>query len=244
MNDPFDCNPFFVESSAGDLVKAYRDLGITTLISPESEDPRLPRGRLRKKGLKTKYAVNYANVKRVMPAMRSVPARLRGEARIICLSETWDNPLMWAHYADSHRGIVLGYDFLEEYVHIAEDDPPLAIEYDEARPKISMADLLCWFHSENLNEEQKLQADAAFSAYVLRKPKDWAYEMEWRIQKRWQGVDRYSSVPCLKLAEVLVGARVSDCHLDKIKEILNGRVRILRCDLEDRSYQLTRTEIA
>jgi predicted SAM-dependent methyltransferase len=31
-------------------------------------------------------------------------------AGVMCFSRTWSNRLMWAHYADQHRGICLGVD--------------------------------------------------------------------------------------------------------------------------------------
>ncbi len=29
---------------------------------------------------------------------------------VICFSKRWSNPVLWAHYADKHRGICLGFD--------------------------------------------------------------------------------------------------------------------------------------
>lgn len=31
-------------------------------------------------------------------------------SRILCLTRSWDNPLMWSHYAASYSGVVVGYD--------------------------------------------------------------------------------------------------------------------------------------
>jgi hypothetical protein len=44
--------------------------------------------------------------------------RTRG---LICFSKYWHNPVLWAHYADSHKGICLGFDL--------PDDSAQAIEY-------------------------------------------------------------------------------------------------------------------
>ena len=44
-----------------------------------------------------------------------ITKRLRQELssrfRIVCLSRNSDNVLMWGHYTQSHRGLVLGFDF-------------------------------------------------------------------------------------------------------------------------------------
>ncbi|MDW9570209.1 DUF2971 domain-containing protein [Sinorhizobium meliloti] len=29
---------------------------------------------------------------------------------IVCLSDNWQHPMMWSHYADRHRGICLAFD--------------------------------------------------------------------------------------------------------------------------------------
>jgi hypothetical protein len=29
---------------------------------------------------------------------------------LLCFSKSWRNPLLWSHYADSHRGVALGFD--------------------------------------------------------------------------------------------------------------------------------------
>ena len=34
----------------------------------------------------------------------------RERTGLLCLTRTPTNPLMWAHYADSHRGVVIGID--------------------------------------------------------------------------------------------------------------------------------------
>jgi hypothetical protein len=39
--------------------------------------------------------------------MRDELTRNRG---LLCFSRSWTNPLLWAHYADKHRGICLGFD--------------------------------------------------------------------------------------------------------------------------------------
>jgi hypothetical protein len=35
---------------------------------------------------------------------------------VLCFSQSWDNPVLWSHYADKHRGICLGFDVLDDWV--------------------------------------------------------------------------------------------------------------------------------
>lgn len=43
-------------------------------------------------------------------ALQSTKAQLARERGVLCFSLSWRNPLMWSHYGDRHRGIVLGFD--------------------------------------------------------------------------------------------------------------------------------------
>ena len=33
---------------------------------------------------------------------------------LLCLSKAWDDPVQWAHYADKHKGLCLGFDVAED----------------------------------------------------------------------------------------------------------------------------------
>jgi hypothetical protein len=44
-------------------------------------------------------------------AMRDEMTRNRG---LLCFSHAWTNPLLWAHYADKHRGMCLGFDMSDD----------------------------------------------------------------------------------------------------------------------------------
>src|SRR5260221_10202037 len=43
---------------------------------------------------------------------------------ILCFSRSWHNPVLWAHYAESHKGICLGFD-------ISKDLPEAVIYVDK-----------------------------------------------------------------------------------------------------------------
>ena len=43
-------------------------------------------------------------------ALREVKRELNRTKGILCFSENWNNPVMWAHYADRYKGVCLGFD--------------------------------------------------------------------------------------------------------------------------------------
>lgn len=120
-----------------------------------------------------KRAKNYDEVKELL-----------GNMRIGCISESWDNVLMWSHYADSHKGLCIGYDasdiFKQDFTKqnailrkcIYTDDAyldSLSLEI----PIINNRDLEA-FKNNIFNQPSFLDA------YSI-KHKDWEYEKEWRI---------------------------------------------------------------
>ncbi len=80
------------------------------------------------------------------------------ERGIFSFSRSWSSPLLWAHYADKHRGICLGFD-------VARADEILKIvKYEKER---------CPFPDE-LDEEIAQQ-------FLYTKFADWKYEEEVRV---------------------------------------------------------------
>jgi len=39
-----------------------------------------------------------------------IKEKLLKDKGIICFSRAWNNPVLWSHYADKHRGLALGFD--------------------------------------------------------------------------------------------------------------------------------------
>jgi hypothetical protein len=87
---------------------------------------------------------------------------------ILCLSETADSLLMWAHYAGNHRGFVVQFDETHPFFASSEfDDHSLGltmVEYSPERPVVSYSTL----NSPHL---------------YYRKSPEWSYEREWRLIK-------------------------------------------------------------
>ncbi|WP_421276928.1 DUF2971 domain-containing protein [Aeromonas veronii] len=104
---------------------------------------------------------------------------------IVSLTETPRNILMWAHYADEHRGVCIGYknNFFDslrnksvDSISKAERYTPVKINYDNLRPQVI---------SEEISIDEKLKA------YVYQqlttKSDEWIYEKEHRciIPIKW-----------------------------------------------------------
>lgn len=82
---------------------------------------------------------------------------------IVCFSKEWSSPVMWAHYADSQKGIVLGFEVAEDQVvevrYILET---MKVNYDQKARKI-------------------ISSDSPASDLARTKFIDWQYEKEVRL---------------------------------------------------------------
>ncbi|SNS98400.1 DUF2971 domain-containing protein [Tropicimonas sediminicola] len=61
-------------------------------------------------------------------ALREIRSHLHQKSGIICMSERWSNPLLWAHYADNLRGIALAFEIAPTRFH--------QVKYVSKRPKL------------------------------------------------------------------------------------------------------------
>lgn len=125
--------------------------------------------------------------------------RHEGTVRILSFSEDAKHPLMWAHYADSHRGICLGFD-TSYLTRIAQ------VRYPTRIPRLD----------PKLPDARKLEA--AF----LTKRAAWSYEREWRIIQSEAAEDSYSYInfPPHAITEVVLGHRITEDDEDWVRQWL------------------------
>lgn len=86
---------------------------------------------------------------------------------ILCLAELPGDLLMWAHYADGHRGFAIQFDETHEFFRrsAADEEAGLGlrqVEYRPDRPVLSFS---------------TIKAPDVF----VRKSPDWSHEREWRV---------------------------------------------------------------
>lgn len=94
----------------------------------------------------------------------SFQAQSVGELGVYCLSERFDDILMWSHYADAHRGICLILAASQMYADLSLE--PVVYPADNAYPNIN------FFTSTMMQQAE---------AVLLTKAKHWEYEREWRV---------------------------------------------------------------
>ncbi|MGF6549430.1 DUF2971 domain-containing protein [Paraburkholderia youngii] len=127
-------------------------------------------------------------------ARRLMTDDLLGRLGVLCLGEDHKNLLMWSHYADSHRGLCIGFRRNASPFNLSRK-----VLYSSVRPVIP-------FDVEGVADDDSIEKA------LLTKSPEWSYEKEWRIIKRKVGIgeieyyrQRYSDDPQLgdEIADVL-----------------------------------------
>ncbi len=132
--------------------------------------------------------------------------KLRERMRVCSFTNLNDSILMWSHYADKHRGVVLGFDrhLLECSLRV----PIMRVEYRESLPATVDVDsfLSNIIYGLNLDPSDERITECL----TLAKYAQWAYEKEWRfvcVEPRYTpGIYSHFSFSPHCLVEVCFGA--------------------------------------
>lgn len=177
------------------------------------------------------------------------------DLRVTCFSVSgWDNQLMWAHYANSYRGICIEYDFSK----ITFDMGSLReVRYSDTRPILSLRSigLKAIDVMKMLNDPIKEYAlkraalnDENINFIIEQltvKNSLWAYEQEWRLINIAKSADSpflFIHMPHIK--SITLGARIDEhikrLILDVCQEM---HIKCYQLELDDNDYTIKRREI-
>lgn len=165
FNDPFDANYSirFDDSFYQNPLDFYNRLLLNEI---EHRDPQMVK-KLRETTLIFQQQKNYEAIKRHISefVMRSFDAEGCFDIGVSCFSKNFDNILMWSHYADEHKGLVIGFDD-----NIAPFTVARAVDYPENEnfPSFSIGE------HESRNPKQIIKS-------LFTKSHQWKYEEEVRL---------------------------------------------------------------
>ncbi|MDX9859228.1 MAG: DUF2971 domain-containing protein [candidate division Zixibacteria bacterium] len=95
-----------------------------------------------------------------------------GDIRIFSLSKTCDSPLMWSHYADRHRGVVIGFNEADNFFN-----QDIIYHNESSFPSDKFGKLLPMQYGK-----KKIELMDSFKRLpILYKSEDWIYEQEVRF---------------------------------------------------------------
>lgn len=127
-----------------------------------------------------------------------------GKYGIICFSDILDDPVLWAHYADSHCGVAFEFD------HLIDPETLHKVQYSDKRPVMDANRL---HRPDELNEYLL----PLLKQMIFQKASSWSYESEYRVH-----ID-------LNECEISGGQYFRDIPNDFLKRVILG----YRCTLEE-----------
>ncbi len=253
LNDPFELKPpMQLFETEGELADAL----LTKLeIELEANPPEIPpehEGRftqeqyleLMKEGIRRKLP-DLMN--RLAPGIQEGYSRFYSVAEermgILCLTESPDDLLMWAHYAAAHTGFVIEFDpkhaFFNQRRSAHDEIRHLRrVVYSPERPMLT------------LMTAKDLSA-------LLTKSSHWEYEKEWRMmvdlddasEVKTIGESRYHlfDFPRASIKSVILGCRTAEAIKLEIRQIMSGfedgQPSLLQCEVDNRLFKLNLSQI-
>jgi len=180
FNDPWDCKPVF--SIPQD--KNERERRVQELITNQQELRRL--------------------MDKLAPEMHK---QMDERYRVYCLTRRPASPLMWAHYADHHRGICLEINVRQPDLCAA-----IQVQYRETYPSF------------------RLDADRDLSPFYT-KSSDWQYEDEYRLiaeeedrafsDRTLKTRNQFYKLPSGSLISIIIGVHAPDETRRTIRSIVD-----------------------
>lgn len=138
--------------------------------------------------------------------------------RALCFSRRNDNLLLWAHYADNHRGICLQYEFTDD-TYRGQCFP---VEYSPNQPILEKVER----YPAGVSAAETLSIHKDREARVfLTKSQDWSYEEEYRLLRLAEEPNAPGErrpVPA-KLTAIYFGLRTSPQTIEIADRLLQDR---------------------
>jgi hypothetical protein len=148
---------------------------------------------------------------------------------IICMGKHWSSPVMWAHYADNHSGVCLGFD--------VEDDKAKQMLYQPERLKLPL-DLTLPYAGLTTETIERI---------LTTKYSQWSYEEEWRV---WSSLEECAPNgsyylpfgPSLELKEIIVGARCKKvaADFDMVLGCVDKPIRLIKARPAFETFKMVR----
>lgn len=170
---------------------------------------------------------------------REMHAKLRkhfSTYKVFCLTERLDSVLMWSHYADHHRGVVLRLSCLED----------VDSSWSVARPVVYSQHMPRFLEQEELRQiitgYAEPRRESIAERTIFSKALDWQYEREWRIYLPSKNADdEFINFHRQELAAIYFGCRSQEADRNEITSLaraINPGVEIYTAAKSGRDFAL------
>ena len=167
---------------------------------------------------------------------QSIFENLRGQMGVACLSESYNSLLMWAHYANNHRGICVEYDLLEIN----------NILMFTAIPVIYSGERICF----DFFDPQSIEKDTLklFIQSLTSKSPEWNYEKEWRIIRdqsacgdKWDANKKGALLEMIRPSSITLGCAAKPEFEQEVKDYCSAnKIDLYKMEKDSIQYRLNK----
>ncbi len=181
----------------------------------------------------------HETMKRELRSFRSTFEKLRYTMGVACLSESDTSLLMWAHYADNHRGMCVEYDLME--INNQLNFTPVPVVYSDDR--------VCF---NTLNPDTaKNDSLSFFIRSITSKSRDWSYEREWRIIRedtacgeRWNKDKNGALLDMICPSSIILGCAVTAEFENAVRKYCEDyKINLYKMEKDREQYQLNKKAV-
>lgn len=220
FNDPFDLRPVFsLQASPTRQREDY--LRLSRKFEPHLTEAQR-QSEVEKVMATAMSANNLADTTIAIQAIHN--HYITASVGVFCVSTRRDDILMWAHYAESHKGICLEFDGRHPFMAHAQK-----VLYSEDRAPI------------NLYDDAQ---DLAMTKALLTKSAHWSYEQEWRLI-RYQGGPGTVRFHPSNLTGIIIGALATPATVEMVESWAKQRtlpLNIYRASVSSTKFELQISE--
>jgi len=208
LNDPFDCAIHFnIKGTTEEYLELYK-----ILVNGLTEPRKLEKIKEVESTFLTNGNINSAfkahtNEVQLKANLKNINDH-NSQMGVACFSETFDNILMWSHYANGHKGLCLEFD--TNSLPFQDREKLHHVIYSDSFPTLKPAAVF---------QNTYIPIDS-----LITKSKDWVYEREWRLIKD-KGDSALEYDP-RALTAIYFGCSMPD---DQIKQICSTNAKSAAC---------------
>ncbi len=192
-----------------------------------------------KRGIRTgspKWKELKSIMHRGIRSFRSMWETLKTQTGISCFSESEKSLLMWAHYANNHRGMCVEYDLLK--INKKLNFTPVPVIYSVDRECL---------RSINMDSIEK-DSLRVFIESISSKSSEWSYEKEWRIIRdngacgdKWDDVKKGALLDMISPTSITLGCQAEDSFERAVLMYCQeNRINLYKMEKNESLYQLNR----
>lgn len=190
-----------------------------------------------------RYSPMWQHIKRSLDqpinTFESVFQGLKHDTGIACLTESCNSLLMWAHYANNHKGMCVEYSLwsIADQLHFT----PVPVIYSNEKTRFSPIDM------NNISKD----AEKLLIEGLTSKSTEWAYENEWRIIRddkacgdRWNAEKQGALLDMIPPSSVILGcAAEPDFESQVVEYCQSSRINLYKMEKDPIHYRLNKKAV-